>query len=56
MVLSGLVSVEDITWEDWDTLFVAYHLDDKVFFLGKGDHWKLDPSNIVGDRELTIDG
>ncbi|KAK7327275.1 hypothetical protein VNO80_31642 [Phaseolus coccineus] len=29
---------------------------DKVFFLGEGDEWNLDPSNIVGDRELTIDG
>jgi len=28
----------------------------KVFFLGEGDEWNLDLSNIVGDRELTMDG
>lgn len=44
---------EDTTWEDWESLQAAYHLEDKVFFYGEGDDRIEGPGPVEGRIEET---
>lgn len=47
MLQNGLPP-EDTTWEDWEDLKAAYHLEDKVFLHGQGDDSAKEPSPTYG--------